>query len=157
MLLSPDVRRTHDEAQAPEPRIVELIVLEDRLERTALAAVVELHVGKTRGVEGRRALRACGVQQLFLGHEEKLRLWIDEPADQPWTGDAIDLHVASRDPLHRPPCESCSRSPSVPLQGHGFSTHPKGRGYGPKRSDQGGFAGPAMGRYPRPAVTGSEI
>ena len=55
---------------------------------------------RTLGVIGVRALLFRDLQHLVARNEDELCLVIDEALDQPWTGDAVDVRVLSRDPLH---------------------------------------------------------
>jgi hypothetical protein len=37
---------------------------------------------------------------LVGGNEDELRILVNELLDEPWAGDAIDLHVFAGDPFH---------------------------------------------------------
>src|SRR5207237_6619156 len=58
--------------------------------------------GGARGVEGSSPLSLRNCQNLIGGNEEDLGRGIDEPPDQPRTGDPIGLGTSASDPLHGP-------------------------------------------------------
>ena len=87
-----------DLSQMIESRILDVVDPQNRIERTALALVRELHV---LDVVGRRAGLFGHGKHRFLGDVDEICAGIDEALDQPRAGDAIDLRALSRDPFPR--------------------------------------------------------
>src|SRR5690349_10788317 len=75
-------------------------MIQKRVEATPVAGMGE-RLGPL-DVVGSRASLLGDRKYAVSRHIEKLRLRLDEAADQPRTGDAIDLGVFACDPLHRP-------------------------------------------------------
>src|SRR5215210_4227304 len=79
---------------------VELILLDDRLERALLAVMTQFDV---------RHVVWNSVEPFRLGHhlvaryENELGVLVDKFLDQPRASNPIDLHALSRDPLHEYP------------------------------------------------------
>ena len=75
----------------------ETVFLHDRLERTLLTVVTQLH---TLHIE------RCSVEALRFVHDpvgrdkDELSLFVHELLDEPWTGDAIYFHFFTSYPLH---------------------------------------------------------
>jgi len=86
--------------ELPQSRRIKPVVLDNRLEATALAAVVELDLGEARSVERNRLLARRGLQQPAFLDEQELRFGIHEPPDQPRTRHPVHLDVPARDPFH---------------------------------------------------------
>jgi len=61
-------------------------------------AVQLLHA---RRIERNRPFAFRDRLNLTFRHEENLRVRIDESRDQPWTSDAVDMHVRTCDPFHQ--------------------------------------------------------
>src|SRR3989442_1788041 len=94
------VRAAHNQREGTERRVVELVFLQERVERAALAMMTELHA---RDVVRDRALAFSNAHHLVLWHEQERRLLVDESADQPGTRDSIDACLLTGDPLHASP------------------------------------------------------
>ncbi len=79
-----------------ESRVFDFEMSYDRVERTMIPGVPKLS-----------ALDVVGGSGPFLGDGQDVGCWnvnelsirIDEPADQPRTGDAVDLGMLARDPF----------------------------------------------------------
>ena len=85
-----------DGREAIERRIVDVVGAHDGVERAALADVAELDaldvIGSAADVGG-------DLGDVVRRHVDELRAGIDEAADEPRTGDAVDLRVLAGDPL----------------------------------------------------------
>jgi len=92
------VGAAHDERERAERRVVEPVLLEERVERAAVAVVTELY---PRHVKGGGLLALGDPHDLRVRHEQERRVTIDEPADQPRAGDAIHPGLLSCHPFHR--------------------------------------------------------
>src|SRR6266516_1311547 len=92
-----DIGAVHDPRQKLQRRLVELVLLEQHLERAETVAVRVFSIG---GVVGVRALALGNLEHLVGGDVEELRLGIDEVLDQPGAGDAVGLRSFACDPLH---------------------------------------------------------
>jgi hypothetical protein len=90
------IRAAHDDRKLIERRIRDVVESQDRIERAALALMGEFDAFD---VIGDRAGFARGRENLAGRHVEKLRMRIDEAADEPGTGNAIDLGPLARDPF----------------------------------------------------------
>jgi hypothetical protein len=89
------VGAAHDGGEHVERRILDGEVLDQRVEAAALAAM--------RDVRARDVVRHRGATLGFLEHLRRRhvvegRERIDEAADEPGTGDAVDLRALARDP-----------------------------------------------------------
>src|SRR5581483_8644007 len=85
-----------DGGEMIERRVSDLVNAQDRVERAALAFVREFDAVDVV----RRGARLFGYgENLILGHIDELRVRIDEAADQPWAGNAVDLWTLPRHPL----------------------------------------------------------
>ena len=62
--------------------------------------MVELYRFDFRRVERNRVLFSCLLNQILFFDEEKLRLRVDEPLDQPRAGNAINFDVFPCNPFH---------------------------------------------------------
>jgi hypothetical protein len=51
-------------------------------------------------IVGMSGLSSGDLQHLIPRDEEELGVGVDEPLDQPWARDPIDVRVLPRDPLH---------------------------------------------------------
>src|SRR5262245_19385194 len=91
------IRASHDGRERGEGRIGELVALDERVERAAWTVMTELDVGN---VVRNRGFALRDVSNLVRWDEQEFRLWIDEPRDQPRTGDAIDTRALAGYPLH---------------------------------------------------------
>src|SRR5688500_3410163 len=87
-----------DGRQIQEGRLVQSRPGQDGVEGTARPFVAELD---TLDVERGCASLPRDPQHVARRDEQELRLVVDEPPDEPWTGDPIDLWPGSRHPLHR--------------------------------------------------------
>src|SRR6266851_517655 len=87
----------YDECQRAQRRLRELVLVQERVERAALAVVTELDV---RDVVRDRALPLGDLSHLVARHEQKRWVAVDESADQPGACDAIDACLLSGDPFH---------------------------------------------------------
>ena len=87
-----------DQRQGAEGRVVEAVLVEEGVERTALALVAELDAGHVVG-DGPLALGHG--HDLTVGHEQEGGSLVHEAADEPRAGDAIDPGLLARDPFHR--------------------------------------------------------
>src|SRR5439155_2717327 len=83
--------------QGGQRRIVEPVLFEEGVEAALLADVAELDtgdvIGDGAGLGGRRE-HAGG------RHEEEFGIVVDEPDDEPGTGDPVDLRAFAGNPLH---------------------------------------------------------
>src|SRR5206468_472716 len=89
-----------DKRETLKSRMSELVIFEDGLKRTALLPMIESYLGKPRCIEGDSSLSSSGLQELFFGDEQELRLRVNEPSNQPGAGHAIYFHVLSCYPFH---------------------------------------------------------
>src|SRR5205809_5783576 len=87
-----DSREKHERGIRGEP-----VLLHNRVEGTLLPVVSQLHAFH---VIGGRLLPFGDGHYLIGGHEQKLRLRIDEFADEPRTSYPVDMNVRSRYPFH---------------------------------------------------------
>src|SRR4029450_13308455 len=74
----------HDEREVSQSGIAELVLLQERIEGTAVAVMTELHPGHVVW-DGVFTLRHP--HDLRRGNEEEGRLLVDEATDQPGTGE----------------------------------------------------------------------
>ena len=81
------VRAPHYQRQRAECRVVELVLLEERIERAVVAMVPQLHAGD---VIWNRLLALGHLHDVGGGNEEEYRLAVDKSADQPWARNAVD-------------------------------------------------------------------
>src|SRR5262249_26598791 len=88
----------HDQRQAADSRILDIVFLDDCIERTFLAMVTEFDASN---VVRNGAGLARHALHLADRHEQELRIAIDERADEPRTGHAVDLHIGAGNPFHR--------------------------------------------------------
>src|SRR6266566_3970672 len=93
LVLAPGVERVVDRQR----QLVELVLLEQHLERAEPVAVRVLRVFRIVGVG---ALTLPNLEHLLGRHVEELRLGIDEVLDQPGAGDPVGLRSFSCNPLH---------------------------------------------------------
>src|SRR5262249_40546463 len=82
----------NDLADGAQRRVLELAALEEHLERALVALMGEL------GLEHVEAQFAGVGAVAFARHELELRLRIDEAADQPGAGNAVDIDALPRHP-----------------------------------------------------------
>src|SRR5262245_21169112 len=97
----------HDGRQAVEGRILDVVGLHDRIERTAVTTGAELD---SLAVVWRASTLLRANLDRFRWNVDDFLERIDEAADQPWARDAIDLGMFARDPLVR-------ASPGLPARG----------------------------------------
>src|SRR5258708_14725719 len=109
MLLPLHVGPADDQRETVKRRITESVVLQKGLERTALSTMIQLHFGKPGCVKRDRSFSARGFEKLVFGHEEKLRLRVNEAKNEPRAGDAVHFNVGSSYPLHREPPQDTSQ------------------------------------------------
>src|SRR6266540_4350887 len=106
-----DIGAVHDPRQQLQRQVVELVLLDQHLERAEPVAVRVLSIG--------RVVRVCVLQlgdleHLVGGHVEELRLGVDEVLDQPRAGDPVGLRPFACDPLHgRSPFVQWRASPAA--------------------------------------------
>src|SRR5216684_293375 len=94
------VRAIHDLAKQHQCRIPHQIVfLQNRLERTLLAVVTQLHCGNIKW-DGPQFLRFA--HHVLRRNKMKFRLRVHKFSDQPGARHSIDLYVFTRNPLHAP-------------------------------------------------------
>src|SRR5215212_2640157 len=94
----------HDLGQSHEAAIIgELELLDQHVER---ALPVPMGVFGTLCVVRMSAFALGCRQHLVAWHEYELGVGIDEPLDQPWARDPINVGVLSCDPLHSPSFEA---------------------------------------------------
>ena len=87
--------------------LVEPVLVDERVEAALGSVVSELHVlDVVRG--GTTLLRLGG--DLIARYVKELGLFVDEPSDQPGTGDPIDAGMLTCDPFHRHPPRNILRS-----------------------------------------------
>src|SRR3954454_2756538 len=92
------IRAPDNRGQMVERRIMEIIGPHDRIKTAAIAVVPEsdaLNVVRSRARVLRDSADFAGRHVNIFGER------IDETADQPWTGDAVDLGMLARDPFVR--------------------------------------------------------
>src|SRR5439155_13054170 len=75
----------------------QLEFLDQNIEGALAVPVRVLSAGRVVGV---RAFTLRHYQYLLASNEEELGMGVDEPLDEPGTGDPVDVGVLSRDPLH---------------------------------------------------------
>src|SRR5712664_427320 len=75
----------------------QIVLLDERVERTLLAVVTDLNV---LYIERGCTLALGYFQYLLLRHKQEFSRGIDELPDEPRTGDPVDLHSFTRNPLH---------------------------------------------------------
>src|SRR5207249_10381854 len=92
------VRAAHDEGQHAERRILELVFPQEGIEGAMVADVSELHPWN---VVGDGPFTLGNRHNLVCRHEEERRVLVDEPRDQPRTGDAVDTRPFTSHPFHR--------------------------------------------------------
>src|SRR5437870_622389 len=90
------IRCPNDFAEEKKRGAGQVIFLQDRIERYVLATMTEFAI---RDVENDaiRDLRPVGA----IWEENEFRLPVNEVADQPWAGDAVDFDFFACDPFHR--------------------------------------------------------
>src|SRR5439155_16881657 len=91
------VRASHNQRQRAECRIVELVLLEERIKRAVVTMMPQLHGGD---IIGNRLLALGHRHHLPGGNEEEHRLTVDKPTNQPWARNAIDTRPFSGHPFH---------------------------------------------------------
>src|SRR5712691_7006573 len=91
------VRSPHDQRQRAESGVVQLVLVDERVERALLAVMPQLHVWD---VIGYRLLALGDLHDVAGGDEEKHGVAIHEPADEPWTRDAVDTRFFPSHPFH---------------------------------------------------------
>src|SRR5215469_11730915 len=64
------------------------------------AHAVPVGVLRAGSIVGVRAFSLCRCQDLIPWDIEELCVRVDEPPDQPWAGDPVDVGVLAGDPLH---------------------------------------------------------
>ena len=94
------VGSANDEREFAERRIGDPVLLDDRIERAAIAAMSQFNV---RNVKRNRRFALGRFCYAIARHENELRLGIDESLDEPWTCNAIHLRVLACDEFHRMP------------------------------------------------------
>ena len=87
----------HDQRQAADRSVVDVVFLDDRVERTFVAMVTEFDAGNV--VRDGTGL-ARHARHLTDRNEQELRIPIDKRAYEPRTGDAVDLHIGACNPFH---------------------------------------------------------
>jgi hypothetical protein len=93
------VGTAHDARKREKMRVrVEAEAFQKRVEGAGVPLVLE---GSARQIVGDRALVGSDGHDLIRLREEEAGLRIEEAADQPRAGDAIDLRTAARDPTGR--------------------------------------------------------
>src|SRR6266403_3496084 len=92
------IRAAHDEGERAERRILELVFLQEGIERAMVSVVSELH---PRNVVGNGPFTLGNRHDLICRHEQERRVLVDEPRDQPRTGDAVDARLFTSHPFHR--------------------------------------------------------
>src|SRR5216683_6190531 len=100
-------------------RILDLVDAQDGIERAAFALMREFHAIDVI----RNPARLSGnSEDLILRDVDELCIGIDEAADQPGTGDAVDLRVLARHPLARsyPDVAARGQSPLNPIGNAAF-------------------------------------
>jgi hypothetical protein len=75
-------------------------IFEDGFEGAAIAAMIEFYLRDAAGVERGGPFAAGGFEELGFGDENKVRVPVYEPLDEPGAGDAVHLHVLTSDPFH---------------------------------------------------------
>src|SRR5436190_10308888 len=83
----------HDLGDLPQHWIAELVAAQKGLEAAVAPVMRELDAAH---VERRRV----GRHLVRVVDEHELRLWVEEAADQPGAGGAVDVAVTARRPLH---------------------------------------------------------
>src|SRR3989442_12674073 len=79
-----------------ESRVIDVVNAQDGIKRTAITLVTELDTLDV--VWGRTGLPSDG-KYVAERHIDEFRMWVDETADQPGAGDAVDLWMFPRDPF----------------------------------------------------------
>src|SRR5438105_13506048 len=82
---------------------VEMVSFHERVERTFLAMMAELHA---LHIVGCRAFALGHFHYLVLGNEQELRLRVDEFADEPGTSHSVHFYFLARNALHDTPLGS---------------------------------------------------
>jgi hypothetical protein len=96
--LAGDVGGVHDTGQTGKGRVgAQIEGVDEDLEGASVVAVGELGVG---GIEGARGLDLDHGQHLVSRDIADLGLGVDEAADQPGTGDPVDLGTRTGNPPH---------------------------------------------------------
>src|SRR5262249_10527482 len=80
--------------------IVEVVLVDEDFEGALVASV---GVGGVLGVEGVAVLFGGDGQDLVGRHVEDVGVGVDEPADEPWAGDAVGLRAGTGHPFHGVP------------------------------------------------------
>src|SRR5262249_52821926 len=99
-----------DRGEAIERRVPDAVVMDDRVERAALADMAELDAVD---VVWRGALLFRDREHLVHRHVDELGFRIDEARDQPRAGDAVDLWALARHPLVVPGSQLLARRQGV--------------------------------------------
>src|SRR5438477_9323653 len=111
-----NVGAMHDAGERQQRRIACAVLVDQRLERAAAFRVL-VRVGRFGRVETLRPGFLLHARDLLRLDEEELRLRIDEPADEPRRGGAVDPDALARDPFHRwMPSKRCKKSPTTPAE-----------------------------------------
>src|SRR5437868_4200081 len=91
------VRAAHDQRERVERRIVELVLLEEGIERAVVAMMPQLHAGDVVGY----GLLALGhLHDVGGRNEEEHRLTVDKAANQPWARNAVHTRFFPGYPFH---------------------------------------------------------
>src|SRR5262245_17514407 len=88
----------HDQRQAANRLVLHVVFLDDRIERTFFTVVAEFDAGNVVRDGARLARHAL---DLADRSEQEFRIAIDERANEPRTGNAIDFYISACNPFHR--------------------------------------------------------
>src|SRR5262245_28296182 len=91
------VRAPDDKRQRLQGPVLELVLVEERVERAPFVVMAELDAGD---VVGGRRFTFGDLAHLVRGYKQKGRLFVDEPADQPGPGNPMDPSRLSSNPFH---------------------------------------------------------
>jgi hypothetical protein len=91
------VRPSNDLGEIAQAGIVKFVVVQECVKTALIAAVTE--VGAL-DIERNCAPRSRKAKHIVCGREQKRRVLVNEPRNQPWTGHTIDLRPFAGNPAH---------------------------------------------------------
>src|SRR5437016_11191884 len=100
VFLTLHVSPSNDQRETLKGWLCQFVILENRLKRTALSPVIQLHLGKPICVEGSRFFFASRFEKLVFRNEKEFRLPVNEAPNEPRASDPVHFDIASCNPLH---------------------------------------------------------
>ena len=106
-----DVCPSYRECETAKCRIIEFVILDDSLKRTAFPPMIQLHFREPSCVKRDGPFSASDFEKPVFGRAEELAVCVNESPNEPRAGDAAHFNVCSRNPPHQEPLE---RAPCRP-------------------------------------------